>query len=264
MAETSKNTKQMARVVECLSSERLGRYLSLTPSHEPEAAVLPYFTIQATSSLFYPTIQVVEVCLRNRIHLAMANFYSGRSKTIVLPGRSETWYEWVPTRKRTKDNINDAITHARADVHGRKVIPGDIICRMMLGTWVSILEERPDNADKLYFWAGVVKDVFPKATLPKKALLQEIHWANDLRNRLFHHEPLWTGAGVSTMKQACATLKRKHRRLLNILMWMSPDLYRAYALDFQYKKIFKAQTESALEEHKLSKALSAGKLLEKS
>lgn len=244
MAEFTK--KQLQNILYSLSIERLDRYAPLARSKDAGKTLLPYLSMQVVLSAFYPTVQIVEICMRNRIHLAMTEFYTGRSRNVALPGAPDKWYEWMPTETKTVSNIHEAKSSAKKKIQGRKVIPGDIISRLSFGTWASILQERPCNTDPLYFWTGIEKTVFPHASLNKKQKLQEIRWANDLRNRLFHHEPIWTENKATGLDTADVLLKKKHKRLLDILNWMSEDLYKAYALDFGYDAYFQTRLEEAI------------------
>ncbi|MDO5116095.1 MAG: hypothetical protein Q4D58_08380 [Synergistaceae bacterium] len=241
------SAKQQVKVLNCISNERLDRYKSLIPSSANGPFVALYYTIQSASSMFYPTIQILEVCLRNKIHEALVDFFTGRAKSITLPGKPTEWYLWLPRNIHTQKEIKKVLSRASKEIRNRQLIPGDIISRLSFGSWCSILEDRSDNKDRLFYWTGVEKSIFPNTQMKKRQIMAEIKWANALRNRLFHHEPIWTGSGVTSIKDAYKTLKNKHKRLLNIIKMMSPELYKSYALDYMYKRDFRVSIDGVFQ-----------------
>ena len=242
------------RSCDIISHERLHKYKQLIPYEWVSLVLLPYYGMQFNAALFYPTLQVLEVCLRNRIYSALASFYAKRAKTITLSGAPEEWYLWMPENQKTRLSIKSAISSARHDIKKRGIIPGDIICRLTFGDWVSILDEHPHTTDPLFFWNYVYKDIFPNTTKSKKGtILSEIKWAKSIRNRLSHHEPLWTSSDICTLTEAKNTLIAKHTRLLEIIRWISDDVFYSYASEkgFHYEKYFRLLMEQGFEAYNL-------------
>ncbi|WP_218962382.1 hypothetical protein, partial [Lacimicrobium alkaliphilum] len=50
-----------------------------------------------------------------------------------------------------------------------------------------------------------------------------LHSLNKLRNRLFHHEPIWTGNGVNSKQKALDKLQAKYTSVMSVLGCMSSD-----------------------------------------
>ena len=238
-----------SKSAECISQERLSKYKQLLPPQCSPMVIMPYYGMQFNAALFYPTIQLIEVCLRNKIYSSLNAFYTERAKTISLPGKPEEWYLWMPQRKKTVRNIKSALSDARSDIHNRDIIHGDIICRLTFGDWVSILEEHPLNTDPLFFWNAIQKEIFPNVKKSKKAILNEIRWAKSIRNRLSHHEPLWTSSNLCTLKNAKRTILEKHSRLLEVIHWMSEDVLYSYAstYGFQYEASFRRMVDGSFD-----------------
>lgn len=240
MKEMETDFSHYSKAYNCISEDRLVKYHILMTSPCRELVVLPYYAMQSAASLFYPTLHILEVCLRNKIYCALRNFYSIRCKKIALPGSPEEWYLWMPQKIETLREVNSARMNAMTSITTRQVIPGDIISRLPFGVWVAFLRERVNNTDPLFFWTAVKNDIFPNTTKSKTDIFNEIKWAKSLRNRLFHHEPLWTGAGTCSLSKAKSTLTEKHERLLNIINWISQDVDYTFSTPrgFSYRNVF--------------------------
>ena len=77
-----------------LSDARLAAYHDFIMSDFPiEFVLYPYLTIQYVTSMFYPTLQLLEVCLRNHIYNSIKDYYQSRCKKIDLPGEPKKWNE---------------------------------------------------------------------------------------------------------------------------------------------------------------------------
>lgn len=237
------------RSAEYISQERLSKYKQLIPPIYAPLVIMPYYGMQFNAALFYPTIQLIEVCLRNKVYSSLRAFYMERAKTISLPGKPDEWYLWMPQNKKTIQNIALAWTDAKRTIKDRAIIPGDVISRLTFGVWVSVLDEHQNNKDPLFFWNAVQKEIFPNVNKSKKAILSEIRWAKSIRNRLSHHEPLWTSSDLCTLGNAKRTIYEKHNRLLEIIRWMSEDILYSYAstYGFQYEESFRRMVEGSFD-----------------
>ena len=74
------------------------------------------------------------------------------------------------------------------------------------------------------FWPKLVKRVFPFAPKQKqyrKALFDCFERVRHLRNRAFHHEPLWKGLNLNGTNYPIEVLHQEVRQLLS---WLSPEL----------------------------------------
>lgn len=228
------------KIRKSLSDARLSTYHNFIMKELPVEFVLyPYLTIQSVTAMFYPTLQLLEVCLRNHIHNSLTEYYQARSEKISLPGLPEKWYEWMPETRKTQNKITDAAERAQKEIKKRQIIPDDIICRLSFGVWVRLLEERKFNSDPLHFWQGIAGSVFPNTGKSKTEIIESLKKANNLRNRIFHHEPAWNKSDVSDINSAHKKLCELHDSVIEIISWMSPDLIKYYTgTTWNYKNRF--------------------------
>lgn len=226
----------------CLSAERLFAYEKIIAPAPEGLAIFIYQVMQMHSSLLFVPIQYLEVCLRNRTYNALKNFYDARKKVIAPLGTPGEWYKWMPQKQITKDNISEACKKAKNQIRNRRpIVYGDIISRLTLGVWVSILEERTDNKDPLFFWSGVVRDIFPNTTYKKGKIMQTLNDIATIRNRLFHHEPLWKSEKSKTVSydidDILLKMNNTYTTIVEVIGWMSTGLQQ-HILGCLHKVLF--------------------------
>jgi hypothetical protein len=67
--------------------------------------------------------------------------------------------------------------------------------------------------------------VFPNAGgNGTKAIFARLKAINTLRNRLFHHEPVWNGHNIASTAQAFDKIKSEYTNITEVLGWMSPEI----------------------------------------
>jgi hypothetical protein len=211
-------------VLECLSAERIAAYDTLLGSiaderERPFLLLRTYAVIQMLQSLMLTPLHFLEICLRNKIYTSLKDFYS-KTNTSNNP---DEWYVWMPANARTQRTIRKVIDQVKSKI-GRKrtIIAGDIVSNLTFGVWINILEEYPDNMSHLYFWAGIKKQVFPRAPGSRKNILDRLKKINTIRNRLVHHEPLWTQTRIAMVMKE---FDKTYIDILEVLEWISPDCY---------------------------------------
>lgn len=240
-------------VLELFSEERLRTYHRLinAPTDVVSLTIFPYLTMQQATALLYPSIHLVEICLRNRIDHALCTYFHKHPEKITMAGGApEYWYEWLKFDEDTDKAIEDAIERAHDDLKEKDALPerGDIISRMTFGTWVYILRRITNNPADRYAGREILKSVLPnyKSGKPKVAI-DRLFAIKDIRNRLFHHEPVWTNARVSTLKQAEGRFITIHDDILKAAEWISPNIHAVYTellkCDQTFTNVLKIQFE---------------------
>lgn len=217
----------LSDVVKCLSPERLRPYLLFIPSNNEADALIPYDCVQLLSSLLFLPLQYFEVTLRNRIYDVLTRHYRWRSKKITLPGKPEDWIKWMPTNKKTQKAVQDACKTANADIQNRPVREGDIISRLPFGVWVRMLEEHPNKRDICHFWVFTQNKIFPNAKKESpQSIRSELRRIKDLRNRLFHYEPIWSYAQIPDFAQGIVEIRRRYGQIMRAIHWLSLDVHK--------------------------------------
>lgn len=219
---------QYAEIVENLSANRLKTYrtrlCTVNNGLPTPEAVKAYFLLNDISQHFFVPLQLVEVALRNRIHLHVT----------ASKGKAR-WYESVPATVKTKDAVARAKSLATEEV--AQPTPDDIVCRLTFGFWANLLEAphrdtaKPDH----FIWdQHGFKKVFrgAPAGLRVAVVADRMKRLSTLRNRLFHHEPIWNSKKVTSVASAIGTMEHHYSDLLEVLDWISPEhggLLRAWS-----------------------------------
>lgn len=147
---------------------------------------------------FHIPIQAVEVGLRNRVSDALQAAYGA------------LWWEeprFLSIDGAREDDIGRAKT--RLQRQGKEVVAGQVIASLSFGFWVAVLASRY-NPD---VWSRHLRSSFPH--LPNEVnrwkLQTEVRQVADLRNRLWHHEPIFR-----------LNLMNEYTRCMTILSWLCP------------------------------------------
>ena len=194
-----------------VSAERLNPYLNA--GDDAQAFAIYLWNISLCESL-YPCLNGLEVALRNNLHrsastkFGTASWFSGQLKNPELE-RLERW------RKQT-------------DPHGKKTLKADdFVAGMSLGFWVDLFKKRYEQV----LWPSLLREVFPLATKKQRAresAFQRLSQIQALRNRVFHHEPIWY----------LQDLEQQHRSILETIGWISPAMLAATRLLDRFTSVY--------------------------
>lgn len=198
----------IARLEIPLSSDRLDSYL--TPGGTRLDQLTDYYWNIALSEALYPSLNAVEIALRNSIHAGLTRRF-----------RSEEWFDDPRVLMQSQRNSIIAAEDWLGE-RGKPATTGRVIAQLSFGFWVTLLnkpyEERIWEPDGF----ALLRTAFPH--LPRKQrkrwLVQKRFFAiNALRNRVMHHEPIW----------ASPNLGRMHAEILEAIGWISSDLRESIA-----------------------------------
>ena len=200
-----------------VSRQRFKRYRRETTSKQEAIAL--YLWNVALSEALYPPLQCFEVALRN------ATYHS-----IFALGDDARWFldPGVLTEPRHQQQVIDAIGNIRRSGKGPLIgletdadfprEPSRIVAELPLGFWVNLYS----NPYTTTLVQAIVANAFPNG--PKEVVTdkrQDVIYPRlseilRLRNRVFHHEPIyhWTLATDGT------SLKAHHTRLCEVVSWM--------------------------------------------
>lgn len=204
-------------LIEGLSSERLKPYKTALGCHTMEEIVKAHHLLSDVSQHFYVPVQVLEISLRNRVNHVVAKW-----------SNSATWYDTIPVSQQAASAVIDAKTSAQREISGRAIIPDDIISRLSLGFWVYMFDTpyRDSKNPSKHVWDQFrFKNAFP--ALPPgvsiSIVMDKLKNINQIRNRLFHHEPIWKSGRVKSLDDALNVLKNKNQELHELIKWLSPE-----------------------------------------
>lgn len=267
----------MTSLVDYISAERLKSYEKILKISDAEEQVLAYQWSKSIVSSLLPTMQCLEVTLRNAIHHSV-NFNPPREGKFDV---NNLWFESLAEyktrkmqhpkikmekKKLNKGNINQEqydsavskikeknksweereILNVKKKIKKLKGIDAnhnDIISGLAFGFWTNLLSEQYYDDSKELLWPNLIPTVFPNlppqiTNLPQSEQLELIenkaNFFRDLRNRMFHHEPIWKFFNVSDGKPdysdpvygvnaSLAILNRVHNEMLTFIEWMSRE-----------------------------------------
>lgn len=154
------------------------------------------------SEALYPTLQGLEVTLRNSIHRAATDAFDNASWLVASQS---------PLQDRERISVENAKKKLRKN--GKEVTPGRLVAELNFGFWTSLLHSRYEQV----LWPKLTKSTFPnvpRSVRYRKALEKRLNSIRSLRNRVFHYEPIWHWKD----------LDRQHADLLDTIGWISPTV----------------------------------------
>lgn len=185
-----------------LHTERIDAYRQDGADHT--TTLSRYLLNMALSESLYPVLQFAEIALRNAVHREL----SARCGTDI-------WYD-SPLARLTpwqQDKVAEAKDALRK--HRKPLSSGRIVAELTFGFWTGFFN---NSHARTGIGSFLSKNAFPHApaTEQYQAKLDK-RWLQirDLRNRVFHHERIlhWKD------------LDARHRAMLEIIAWMSPELH---------------------------------------
>lgn len=192
-----------------------------------------YFAFQDISGSFYPLIQMVEVGLRNAINTIAIDQYG-----------SDRWFDHIPTTEKSRTAVQYATRKAQDEC--ATPTAHDIVARLTLGFWVYMLDADYRNSNNpSYLWTPEnKKKAFPNAKNPwgndlsVSAIFDELQKLLKLRNRLFHHEPIWKKHNCNSLQKAVDNVIKDYNFLLKTLNSISSVKYDLMELMESPKKFY--------------------------
>ena len=191
--------------------------------------VVNYLWNLELSEALYPSLQAVEISLRNGIHAAVSSRYG-----------TEFWFD-VPNVllrgqarmiQKAKDKLSD---------EGKPHEAGRIVAALSFGFWTSLFndpyERAPRRSPGQLAWhdrtnhPSLLLAVFPSITRRYRArrqVAQRIENIRSLRNRVYHYEPIWNRS----------YLDREHTFILHTIEWISPDMLKTVRISDRFDEIY--------------------------
>lgn len=195
-----------------LSRDRLRRYSQEGRSLEEQIAY--YRWNMALSESLYPSLQGLEVALRNAIHDAATQRYGtdrwfdSSVSSLTLRGfqSQQRGSKWIHHNEAYK------IEKIKRYLGGRYSESGKVVSELTFGFWVSLFNRYYTNQG---MWPTMLAHVFPNMKSGRtmtiiRPLLEE---ARDLRNRTFHHESIFDRSA----------LRKNHSDIMSAIGWICPE-----------------------------------------
>lgn len=204
----------VANLERLVSKPRLDRYRP-QDGGDLETAV-NYLWNVALSEALLQGIAAVEVGLRNTVHNAMT-MYCG----------TEYWFQSV-LKEAQMNEVHEKWT-LLSRRHKLPPRPGKIIAELTFGFWPPLFDSTYqdlwwDNSAALFKAAFpyIPTGVPPHLAIVRKDVYQRVEACQKLRNRLMHHEPIFTG--LVRLNMPILPLPTIHQYIVDLLTWIHPDL----------------------------------------
>jgi hypothetical protein len=195
-----------------LSGERLERGYGGSEMPRPDVLTRHLWNMALCEAL-YPSLQAVEVALRNTLFGAAEVVYPFTG----TPGRDQIacWLDIPGILIGDEPNRVAAAKSRLRDVN-LPLEPNRVVAELTLGFWTALFDVRYENTRILWprLFSQKIFAYAPKSKRSRKALSPLLNRIRLLRNRAFHHEPIWYWKD----------LRDQHALALDLTGWMSPAL----------------------------------------
>ncbi|SFB57058.1 Abi-like protein [Rhizobium sp. NFR07] len=216
-----------------LSLERFGRYLDWANGDRSRAIELYTLNTLISESLYTP-LQMLEVALRNRIHVVMTEAVN------------ESWFhepglllgEWQP------EQLAKAIQDIEADK--KEPTPGRIVAALTFSFWTAMF-----GKDYETLWQTTLHKIGRKPDgkgLRRKDFSGPLAQIRSLRNRIAHHEPviMWN-------------LPKRYESMVEMTGWLSPAAAAWGQAHCRFLKVYPAEPIVLHQPPQQAKAILRGK-----
>lgn len=198
------------------SSDRVDSYRSGEGETEIDVFARYVWNTTLCESL-YPSLQNLEIGLRNRLNDALASSYG--------------YDEWYTDTSIVLDvSARNKVIEAKQLIQdeGKTVTPSRVVSELSLGFWTSLFSAQHHEA--IWERPGLLKDAFPympKTIRKRSTLAGRFGEARKLRNRIFHFEPIWRRANLAG----------EHANVIEALGWLDPCLQKVTAAIDRFKEV---------------------------
>lgn len=190
-------TTQLTRV---FSQERLNGYCQRVDSTNQRTVYSRYLWNVMLSESLYSSLHVLEISLRNSINEAASCHFNQKD-----------WYDNLSIINFP--NEIKALKKSKNILHrqGKQSEPGRVIAELNLGFWTSLLDKRYEQV----LWPRLLQAAFPnmpRRRRTRRILSRRFQKIRQLRNRIFHYEPIWHWRD----------LPQQHQDILEAITWIEP------------------------------------------
>ncbi len=175
---------------EAVAPSRMAAFVELTDSCPLEPAGRYIWATHLSASIA-PALHTFEVALRNAMHSALSDYY-----------QRADWYA-IPQFFQPQEGglIKTAIGNAKnkAKKANRPHTPDDVVSELMLGFWCGLLNSPYDTS----VFRPCLSRGFRNLPAPLKVrsdLNSKVVEFKRIRNRVFHHEPIWNYPGIDQVE----------------------------------------------------------------
>lgn len=196
-----------------ISRARLRKYLASCDG-DLAAALAHYERNTRLSEAFYTPLQCLEVCLRNTVHVRVAEMYGSDWMTNEGP----------PLTEASRSMIADALEELQKYTDW----PSNdaIVSELKFAFWVGMLGQSYDEN----LWRETLYKGFANGKRLKRSVVHgRFNMIRRFRNRVAHHEPIFE-----------KNLEKTHAEILEAVNWMCADTAAWTAHVSRFEQVFSA------------------------
>jgi hypothetical protein len=199
----------VSAIRKALSDERLDAY---GIGRSDEVKIANYLWNLALCESLYPALHGLEIAMRNAVFSAGASVFRGIATRDVA-----CWLDSDPPIIHPDDQPMVVGAKDRLRERGLPLEPGRLVAELRFGFWTSMFDVRYEQSKVLWprlLGAQLLDPSSPRSMRSRKQLSPLLNRVRHLRNRVFHHEPIWHWGN----------LYQQHEMALDLMGWFSPAL----------------------------------------
>lgn len=202
-----------------ISQDRLAAFYKKPADHERIVLARYSYNIALCEAL-YPLFHILEVTLRNAICRAVSTRVSGTGTVDPTTHRIDSWLD--------RDAANTPILHhgqrvlvddAKAEIvkSSRSLSEGRLIAELKFGFWTALFSHHYGDISPSQprLWPSLFSVALPyldQSRYRRSDVDDRLRRIRLLRNRVFHHEPVWR-----------RNIRLDQKDILEVLGWMSRE-----------------------------------------
>ena len=211
----SDKTELWINLRQSISAPRLKPYAALTDKDEMDA-LARYFWNMALSEALYPSLQSVEITLRNAMHYALSK-----------SNGTQFWFD-KPHLLLSNEQQSVADAKYQLTLHGKAHEPGRIVAELKFGFWTGLFAGPYERPLLLPILSTAFRNM-PKPLRTRRVLAKRVDDIRKLCNRVFHHEPIWN----------MTDLMARHDGIIETIGWMNPRLQQYMSIVDRFESVYR-------------------------
>jgi hypothetical protein len=196
-------------IATALSTERLDAY---GIGRAGDEKIANYLWNLALCEAMYPALHGLEVTVRNAVFRAGATAFSG-----IATRHVPCWLDADPPLVHPADQPMLLAAKGRLRERGLALEPGRLVAELRFGFWTALFDVRYEHNKVLWprlLGEGLLDPLSPRSMRSRKHVSPLLNRMRLLRNRVFHHEPIWYWSNLA----------QQHALALDLMGWFNPSL----------------------------------------
>lgn len=198
-------------VASWLSPARWQAYLDYCDGHQERSLALYEWNLDLAGAVLHDVAHV-EVAIRNAFNQVFIAHWEGTqswmvdaSSPVQQPLQRRRRGQLIDVNARNRTSISEALTR----IHSKQPTLDQVIAELPFGFW----RHMTDAAHEKTVWIPDISRVFPPGT-SRKLIEQNLAIINVVRNRVSHHEPLFSSSRRQEVEQAHTAITHLESLLL--------------------------------------------------